>query len=555
MTLHEPRRLASIVVLAASWWSSPGRAEAIASDSIRAEAEAQGALAPASPPEAVSAIQLRVHGDFTLTQVERLSAGLSAALERPVHPSLADAMIIDGRVLVTVTYRADSRELAVALTDEHGGTISRVVQAPEQRGDVIEAAVLLAQNLYVHQAPELLPQREAAPPTSPIASTAEPETTPALVDKETARGASPVDAAANEQQATPGPYRVANASVFFPLATNAGLPNLHTSLDFGLFFSRIGMLEGLQLGNVNFVSDRLVGVQFGALVNSVGGAASGLQLAGLFNEAEELEPGFQVAFVMNRARSGGRGAQLALGLNDGSGRFGGLQSAFGFNHQLGGVQGVQLAGAFNHARHLKGLQLSAVNVAADVRGIQFGIVNVAEDVRGAQVGLVNVADDIEGVPIGLFNVTRSGGVHVPVWISTHAGANVGLKFATRYTYTLIGMSTQVLTDDSRVGPFFAMGVRIPTLPRMAIDVDLSGSYQLGTRLCCYESNREERLAHAKDRSYYGIRFIPNYSLHDHLTLFVGGGLGVSIPFAFYSNFEGSDRNVEFAPEALAGVEF
>src|SRR5690606_32568553 len=124
------------------------------------------------------------------------------------------------------------------------------------------------------------------------------------------------------------------------------------------------------------------------------------------------------------------------------------------------------------------------------------------------------------LPLGLFNVTKSGGVHVPVWASNTAHANLGIKFATRYTYSMLGLSASFGADYHRFGPIVALGVRVPTLRRLAVDFDVSGSYLLGAQLCCYDTRRQERVAHDRDRSYYRLRAIPNYRFDRNFSVFL-----------------------------------
>src|SRR5581483_3327234 len=99
------------------------------------------------------------------------------------------------------------------------------------------------------------------------------------------------------------------------------------------------------------------------------------------------------------------------------------------------VTGAQLALLLNQTGAVSGLQVAPVNMAGDVRGMQLGLVNVARKVRGVQLGLINVADDMSGVPIGLISVSKDGGVHPTAWTSRTSLINVGVKFATRNTYT------------------------------------------------------------------------------------------------------------------------
>src|SRR5690606_7718684 len=102
-----------------------------------------------------------------------------------------------------------------------------------------------------------------------------------------------------DERPRPGPHRLANAGVFYPLATNIGLPHLHTNLDVSLLFSRVGKVEGLQLGTVNYVSNEVMGLQVGLLLNAVEGDISGISLAGLSSLASGDLTGAQVSTLYN----------------------------------------------------------------------------------------------------------------------------------------------------------------------------------------------------------------------------------------------------------------
>jgi len=186
---------------------------------------------------------------------------------------------------------------------------------------------------------------------------------------------------------------------------------------------------------------------------------------------------------------------------------------------------------------VEGVQVSAVNVAGDLRGVQIGVVNVAEKVDGLMLGLVNVADDVEGVPIGLLSVTRTGGVHPVGWASSATFANVGLKFATKHTYTMVAAHYTVVdggeypATDSRpalhlesrefVGGGFFIGGHIP-VGEAFVDFDASGSAMVATR--------DSTKATAPQNQYRELLFEPRlrimagYEPVHHLAPFVGTGL-------------------------------
>lgn len=221
----------------------------------------------------------------------------------------------------------------------------------------------------------------------------------------------------------------------------------------------------------------------------------------------------------------------------------GLQVASAVNLARADVHGFQLALLANRARgDLEGFQLSAVNTtggnvdggqfgvfngaAGDVRGLQLGFVNVARNVRGMQLGLVNVADDVEeGLPIGIVSVTKSGGVHPVLWTSSASYVNVGIKFATRYTFTQFSGSA---TDEAGIrmyGPGLALGFRIP-MSRWGFESDAWGAYLFGGPL--YGVSRREGLQ--DDMLLTALRARLTFELHRHFSVFVGAALVGKVRF-------------------------
>jgi len=161
---------------------------------------------------------------------------------------------------------------------------------------------------------------------------------------------------------------------------------------------------------------------------------------------------------------------------------------------------------------------------------------------------------VEGVPVGIVNVTRSGGVHVAGWVSLTALANVGLKFATRYTYSMLTLGYDREPEHELFGPGFVFGVRVPVSAELSVAIDLGGDYLFGTRFCCYESQTEERIAHTRDRNHFRLRVLPTWQVTPRFALFAGGGMALEVPFALYSNLDGYDQSVALGPELVVGLE-
>jgi hypothetical protein len=183
------------------------------------------------------------------------------------------------------------------------------------------------------------------------------------------------------------------------------------------------------------------------------------------------------------------------------------------------------------------MQLAGVNVAGDVRGAQLGLVNVAGDVRGVQIGVVNVADDADAA-IGLVNVTRNG-VHAMVWGSTSSFTNVGLKFATRYMYTVLalGFGTPEVSLDQGVGEF-AAGVGTNVVLRGPLDLDVDA-------LLAQTSTGDQGSSATNDVVH--ARALPGYRFASHLRVFAGGGARIPVSMA--------KGTLAVTPEATVGAQF
>jgi hypothetical protein len=267
----------------------------------------------------------------------------------------------------------------------------------------------------------------------------------------------------------------ASASFFYPLAANWGQPNARTFFDLNVLYGRYGEIDGGQIGVMGSTGE-LRGVQIHGIGSHASGRALGLQIGGVFTSADSLE-------------------------------------------------GLQIGGVVNHASH-------------DVDGTQIGLINVAGGrVRGAQIGLVNVADDIEGVPIGLVSVTKSGGVHPVTWASTTTYANVGLKLATRHTYTMFSASMSMPYGHEAWGGGFTLGGRATIGKTIYLDFDL-GLTTLA------QPTTGDVLFYPKTRALLGARF------DKHFSIFAGAGIATEA--RIYNH--GADLAVSLMPDFAGGVE-
>jgi hypothetical protein len=282
-----------------------------------------------------------------------------------------------------------------------------------------------------------------------------------------------------------------------------------------------------------------------------------------------------------------RAAQLSVVFNRGR-SVEGLQLAL-LNRADEAMRGVQL-GALNTAGSLsQGLQLSGLNLAGNFEGVQIGLVNVAKRVRGVQIGLINIADDVDGVPIGLVSVTKTGGVHPSVWSSNTTYANVGVKFATRYTYTMLSGAMHYARERSLYGAGFTLGVSIPVHKRIAAEVDLQALHLFADRGCTpYSVSTDQSMgfdsyivqqdcdspiavdalgrpdptpkssgftsatSRAFDQSLAKLRALLRFELSTHLGLFVGTGVTGRVTYPLVNG----DTEPEFRllPEVFGGVQ-
>ena len=397
-------------------------------------------LAQAAAPE-TAPIAVVLHSESTELTFDALDRALTEELGTSMVP--ADSLPGTGaRGVLTVTYRPLTKELVVSYSEAARGTVTRVVPAPERVADVPGLAALVAGNLVRDQAAELLPAGavaapvEAVPASPPVTAVIAPPAT--AVQPEAPAGAAP-----------PPVHWWGNAAFFYPLATNADKPELATNFDFNLLYGRIGALDGLELGTVSTVSGNAQGLQISLLSNLVGGQVRAGQFSLIFNRGRSVE-GVQVALV-NRADEA--------------------------------LQGLQL-GALNFASSLsKGAQLSGVNFAGNFEGVQLGLVNLGKRVRGMQIGLINIADDVEGVPIGLISVSKTGGVHPVAWSSNTTYANLGVKFATRYTYTMISGAVHGEGDHALYGGGFTIGGSIPVVKRLTTEIDFQALHLFADKSC------------------------------------------------------------------------
>lgn len=442
-------------------------------------------------------ILLVVHGDELPR--EKLRAAMARELHREV--AFADAPPANGGI-VTVTYRRSAGELAVTWDGPKHGTVSRIVPTRKAEDDVIADASLLAANLA---------QSEADDVVTPPLPAAVPEPAPPLA-------AAP--APAPSADAPPRQLADVNVAFLYPFAMNAGKPGQKVAFDFNVLHSRIGELEGFQLGGVN-------------LVTHTSGQGTG-------NVA-----GVQLAYGINIAAAKVEGVQLAS-LANFSGAAEGWQYAFGFNRADGDFDGLQTAWLLNRVEgRMRGLQVAGINTSGDVSGMQIGLVNVAKKVDGGMIGLVNVADDVDGVPLGIASITKTGGVHPAAWTSPVTLANAGVRLATRHTYTMPMAHYHHAYDRDFYGAGFAIGGRITIDETRHVDTDLGVSWLYAPERSRFgQDSYHEHLVQPKLRALFGWRFA------EHFGLFAGAGLTTQLRI----EREGEEVTIRVGPDFFVGVE-
>jgi hypothetical protein len=493
-------------------------------------------------PTAAPAYTLEVDSDASsVVSYDALAARLSSELHARVERASGTA---PSRAAITITYRKDSQSLLVRAKHAGGRVLERSIVAQGDDASVQAEAVLLASNLARDEARELLDELASRPaPPQPAAPAAERPTPPAA----------------------PEERWIGTFGLLYPVATNAGHPNVRSALDLSILYGRIGRSDAFQMSfGVAHASRSATGLQLAAVPIS-GGSLDGAQLGLGATIALGPVSGAQLGTGASIAGDSVDGAQLSVGVAYAHGPVTGVQASAGFNY-AGGLDGAQLAAGGNIARgpvsgaqlsagfnlatkevsgaqvtagvniatdRLEGAQAGIVNVGGEVSGAQLGLVNVGRRVKGLQLGLVNIAEEVDGVAIGVATITKDS-IHPIVWASNLADTNAGIKFTTKYIYTLAAVGLSTLEADFKDGPSVttALGTHIPIAA--GFDVEAEAAYsQIGWK------SWENHALHP--------RVLAGYSFARHLRVFAGGG--PRVPLAFD---KGSSA---VRPEIMAGVQF
>lgn len=445
---------------------------------------------------------------------ELLAPRIGADLGSPVVRSAAGAPP-PARAAITVRLRA--RELTVRAVHSGGRVLERTVKAEGDDEAIQREAVLLAGNLARDEAREILDALATRAP-APVEAARPPAPTPPP----------PAPRRDPEAPATDGEV-VASAAIVYPLATNAGRPHVGTWADLSLLYSHVGAVRAFQGGS--------------GVVHASRGA-TGAQLAAGAAITQGSLAGVQASTVVNITTEDVRGVQLTSGGNIAGGGVTGVRLSGAFNVTRGAMKGVDLSGGANVATHeVAGAQIAPVNVAESVDGMQLGVVNIGRRVRGTQLGIVNIADEVDGAALGIISISRHG-VHPIAWASNLHYTNVGVKFATKYVYTITALQYGTLEGGfgtSGVGSTVALGghIPVPLLGPDSFDVEVEAAYSNITP----DPGKDDRATN----QWIAGHGIVGYSFFRHLRVFAGGGVRAPISV---------DMGREVVrPEVQGGVQF
>ncbi|WP_394844226.1 hypothetical protein LZC95_45135 [Pendulispora brunnea] len=415
-------------------------------------------------------IVLQVQGSEPADRVReavRARLGTTPISDGAAPPNARRLLVHVNDTVVTVTYR-----------DEKGQETTRLVQAAT-KASVLDAAAILAENLVTDQTAVLLAQEEAAGKKPAPAPTSPPP----------------------ENR----PWHPAVVSLFYPVASNMGKPNVLTHFALDALYGHIGELDGLQVSGLGgMVEGPVHGIQIGGLGTSATGV-DGLQMGGLGSLNQGALHGLQIGGIAAWTKDHVNGLQLA------------------------GIVGVAQGG-------VEGLQIAPVTAAGDVHGMQLGVVNIGGKVKGTQIGVVNIADDIDGIQWGVFNYSKTSRFGAVAWASNHGFGNFGIKYITKYTYTVVRGVYARERDTDFLGPGFNIGVHIPAFNPFYADVDLGTAWMF-----------KNGSGNAEGYDDHQARLLLGADLGGHMSLFAGGGLSVQVE-------RKGAKDVHFAPVFSGGLQ-
>ncbi len=279
-------------------------------------------------------------------------------------------------------------------------------------------------------------------------------------------------------------------------------------------------LRGAQFGlGANIVRDEMHGAQFSPGVNLVYGRSRGAQFSGLANVSTASFHGLQMSGLANLAWSDLRGAQFG-NLNLIKGRLDGAQ--FGVVNLAHDGRGAQFAVVNLTRGRFSGAQIGVVNIGGtNLGGAQIGVLNIASEFTGTQVGVVNIARKGQGESIGLLPLVGDGYHRLAIWGSDVTAANLAVKLGARHVYTLLGggVTGGDREIDRRIWSVHAgFGGHIqPEGSRVFLDIDfVSTARATGSRWL------------SQNQALGSLRLLPGFQLRQHLAVFAGPTLNVSV---------------------------
>ncbi|OOV41478.1 hypothetical protein B1J93_13000 [Leptospira kirschneri serovar Pomona] len=196
-----------------------------------------------------------------------------------------------------------------------------------------------------------------------------------------------------------------------PKTTLEIFPNTNSEFfRFNLIYGEVQNLYGLNIGTVNKIKERMIGVQIG-IFNKSSGQTTGLQLA-VVNVSGEKLLGIQIGLV-NYIEGGSAGLQAGI-INLGKDRSSGVELTIGLvNYKTGSLtigisnflsKGINVA-LYN--QNVVGFNFGILNLYSE--GISLGIFNIGnQEIGDTQIGLINLSNVSKKstVQFGLLNVCR-----------------------------------------------------------------------------------------------------------------------------------------------------
>lgn len=508
-----------------------------------AELSADGASKPpaeTTPPSGTAA-RGPVFVSVSITGYAVQAGDVASAIARELDVALSSVPEAARSTFDVVAVKG--ADLSITFRDHTGVELKRVVKAPSNDAQVSEVAALLAVNLSQDKSDELLAQ--LAPVTAPAAAapSLSPVSTPTEVVNHSAKPLAPAL-----------PFVLANATIAHPLTIVRDVDQRTVGLEFGLFYSRVGAVEGVAVNALVLQVHRATegvslaglgtiagsdeyttpqeGVRIAGLFNYGRGPFEGIGIAGLVDfEHVDVDPaygveGAQISGLVSGVDANVEGAQLA-GLGNYSHALDGVQVGGLLNVGRGKADGAQVSGALNYAHAVTGAQLSGlanvaaldvdgaqiaggVNYAADVQGAQIGLVNIGKHVKGAQIGIVNVADEVDGASVGVVTYSKKGQTQLTTWFDSTRPVNIGARFVSGalYAMPMVG-GDPTKTEEFSFG--LSLGARVP-IDRFYFDLEGNSTNQYK------DGSVDESAVDLRYRAAVGFRVAP------WLGVFAGGGV-------------------------------